>query len=81
MRRSHHACDLGFCAGPALKGTGGENNFAGTEIYVPKNWHVVNQIHSAFGGVDEKGVSQPDGIHTLYLTGECNFGGIDIIYI
>ena len=58
-----------------------ENNFAGTEIYVPKNWHVVNQIRSAFGGVDEKGVSQPDGVHTLYLIGECNFGGIDIIYI
>lgn len=58
-----------------------ENNFAGTEIYVPKNWMVVNQIHSTFGGVDEKGVHQPDGTHTLYLVGECNFGGINIIYI
>lgn len=58
-----------------------ENNFGGTEIYVPKNWTVVNQIHSVFGGVDEKGAHQPDGAHTLYLTGECNFGGVEIIYI
>ena len=58
-----------------------ENNFGGTELYIPKNWIVVNQIHSAFGGVDEKGCHQPDGVHTLYIEGECNFGGIDIIYI
>lgn len=58
-----------------------ENSFGGTEIYVPKNWVVVNQIHSVFGGIEEKGVHQPDGTQTLYLTGECNFGGIEIIYI
>ena len=58
-----------------------ENSFGGTEIYVPKNWIVINQIHSVFGGVEEKGVHQPDGTHTLYLTGECNFGGIEIVYI
>lgn len=58
-----------------------DNNFGGTEIYVPKEWTVVNQIKSTFGGVDEKGIRQPDGVHTLYLTGDCNFGGIDIIYI
>ncbi len=58
-----------------------ETNFGGTEIYVPKEWTVINEVRCAFGGVNEKGIHQPDGVHTLYLQGECNFGGLDIIYI
>ena len=58
-----------------------DNNFAGMELYVPKTWRVVNKLDSAFGGVDEKGHSAPDGVHTLYLHGDNNFGGITIIYI
>lgn len=58
-----------------------ENNFGGIELYIPKEWTVVNQIHSTFGGVDEKGLHQPNGTHTLYLHGECNFAGITINYI
>jgi len=58
-----------------------ENNFGSTQIYVPANWAVVNQIHSVFGNVEKKGFHQPDGTQTLYLTGECNFGSIEIFYI
>ena len=58
-----------------------DNNFAGMEIYVPKEWTVSDHITNTLGGVTEKGIHQPDGNFTLYLYGENNFGGIDIIYI
>ncbi|MBE5853677.1 MAG: hypothetical protein E7299_12150 [Lachnospiraceae bacterium] len=58
-----------------------ENNFGGTEIFVPSTWRVENQIASVFGGVNQKGVCNHDGVHTLYLKGENNFGGITIFYI
>lgn len=58
-----------------------DNKFGGTELYVPKEWTVINQVNNAFAGVDEKGRSCPDGAHNLYLRGSNNFGGITIIYI
>lgn len=58
-----------------------DNKFGGTELYVPKEWTVINQVDNVFAGVDEKGRSNPDGRHNLYLQGSNNFGGITIIYI
>lgn len=58
-----------------------ENSFGGVELYIPKSWKVVSQIDNSFGGVDEKGRSMPEGLHTLYLKGENSFGGITIVYI
>lgn len=58
-----------------------ENCFGGVELYVPREWTVVTHLESAFGGVEERGCRQPDGIHTLYIQGENSFGGITIIYI
>lgn len=58
-----------------------DNSFGGVELYVPSTWTVVSEIDSAFGGVDKKGKAQPDGLHTLYLHGDNNFGGITILYI
>lgn len=56
-------------------------SFGGVELFVPKTWTVVNQIHSSFGGVDEKNHGTPDGVHTVYLTGENSFAGVTIIYV
>ena len=58
-----------------------ENSFAGTELYIPKSWRVVESVSNSFAGIDEKGHAQPDGLHTLYLHGDNSFGGITIIYI
>lgn len=58
-----------------------DNSFGGMELYFPKNWLVINQMDSAFGGVDEKGHAAPDGLHKVYLQGDNSFGGITIYYI
>lgn len=58
-----------------------DNSFGGVEIYVPKEWQIVKKLDNAFGGCDEKGRPMPDGMHTLYLQGDNNFGGITIIYV
>lgn len=57
------------------------NSFGGIELYIPKSWRVVNRIDSCFAGVDEKGHSQWDDVHTIYLEGDNNFGAITIIYV
>lgn len=60
-------------------------NFSGAEIYVPRDWHVVNNIDVSFGGVDFKGIIEKDKItdkqNTLVLNGEANFAGVNVIYI
>lgn len=56
-------------------------NFAGMELYVPKEWTIVNKVRSTVGGIDEKNSNYPDGSVTLVLDGKVNFGGVDIIYV
>lgn len=58
-----------------------DNSFGGMELYFPKTWLVVNQMDSAFGGIEEKGHATPDGLHKVYLQGDNSFGGITIYYI
>lgn len=56
-------------------------SFSGIELYVPKNWTIVQQVNNSFSGIDEKnnrGVKE-DG-PTVYLTGESSFSGITIYY-
>jgi len=57
-------------------------NFGGVELYVPKTWVVIDKVSAAFGGTEEKNrpVTTKDS-PTLTLTGECNFGGLTIIYV
>lgn len=55
-------------------------SFCGVELYIPKNWEVVNNIKTFAGGIDEK--NKPEvTICKLILNGEMNFSGITIIYI
>lgn len=54
--------------------------FGSLVIYLPKEWNVVNNIDSCFGGIKEKG--KPLGTESrVILTGEANFGGVEIHYI
>ena len=58
------------------------SSFGSLELYIPKEWIVVNQIKSPiFGEVREKGYCAQSATNTLFLKGECNFGKIDIFYI
>ncbi len=56
-------------------------SFAGMELYVPKEWQVVNHASATFGAVDEKNRSKTTGAPVLMLTGSVSFGGVEIIYI
>ena len=42
---------------------------------------MINKVHAAFGAVEEKNQNVPDGVHSVILTGECNFSGVTIIYV
>ncbi|MBD5460505.1 MAG: intracellular growth attenuator family protein [Lachnospiraceae bacterium] len=58
-----------------------DNSFGATELYVPRSWTIEFQMENSFGGIDEEGTPQPDGLHTLYLYGDNSFGGITVIYV
>ncbi|MCI9151609.1 MAG: hypothetical protein HFI42_14170 [Lachnospiraceae bacterium] len=56
-------------------------SFAGVELYVPKEWNVVNNVKVCCAGIDEKGRNMSTGTPSLVLTGELNFGGVTVHYI
>lgn len=54
---------------------------AGVELYVPKNWQVVDKTHVFLGGISEKNKSDKNTIGTLTLVGDVSLSGVEIIYI
>lgn len=56
-------------------------NFSGVELFVPRDWHVINHLGSSFGGVSEKGKTPTEGTTTLTLEGENSFSGITVYYV
>ena len=56
-------------------------SFAGVELFVPKEWQIVNHVESSFGGIDEKNNRNGEVTATLTLEGSNNFGGITIYYV
>lgn len=55
--------------------------FSGAEIYVPKDWKVLNQTSASFGSVDEKNKPAVTSSKTLKITGSTSFAGVEIIYV
>ena len=56
-------------------------SFGGMELYIPKNWKVVQGVNMSLGGIEEKNRNMPDGNNTLTLNGKCSLAGIEIIYV
>lgn len=56
-------------------------SFGGLEIYVPKNWNVVNNVDIIFGGLNESGEKEQNFTKTLILKGKMRFSAIEIKYI
>ncbi|MDR3072470.1 MAG: hypothetical protein LBU41_03145 [Clostridiales Family XIII bacterium] len=57
-------------------------SFGAMELYVPKEWRIVNRTHRSLSGFDEKnpghaGQNSP----TVTLTGNVSFGALTIIYV
>lgn len=58
-----------------------DNSFGGIDIYIPKNWRVVNQVDCSLGAVEEKGNPSDETVATLTLKGHVNFAGVTIRYV
>lgn len=54
------------------------SNFSGVDIYIPKEWKVINEMTSFCGGVDIDNGWTGDSSVVITLTGRNNFGGVGI---
>lgn len=55
-------------------------SFSGVEIYLPRNWKVIDNINSSLAGVEVIDRSlNPD--KTIILKGKASFSGVDIKYL
>lgn len=56
--------------------------FGSMELYIPKDWKVVMNVETVFGGIGEKGRYQPSDMgNTLLISGRVTFGSLEIHYI
>ncbi|MGI6004616.1 MAG: LiaF transmembrane domain-containing protein [Christensenellales bacterium] len=61
-----------------------ECSFGAITLYVPKHWNVVDRTNKAFGGVEiDTRIHRPaeGAAPTLVLTGNVNFGGVEVRYV
>lgn len=56
-------------------------SFSGVEIYIPKEWKVINNIDNNLAGIEEKNNSNSETNKTVTITGRVSFAGVEIIYI
>lgn len=56
-------------------------DFAGVELYIPKDWNVIDHVNCVLGGIQEKNRKEKSGDKNLILEGKISFSGIEIIYI
>lgn len=56
-------------------------SFSGIELYVPKEWEIIDNTSVAFGGIKFKNISSRENLKKVILSGDVNFAGVDIIYI
>lgn len=56
-------------------------NLSGVELFVPKEWNVVNEAQITLGGIEEKNRNATTGVPVLRLIGKMNLSGLTIMYI
>ena len=56
-------------------------SFSGVELYIPREWKVINGIEATLAGVEEKYKRNGDETVTVKLAGRAQFSGIEIIYV
>ncbi len=58
-----------------------ECNFGEIQLFIPKEWQVINELQQNLGGIQERGRCEGTGHCRLILKGEANFGEIVVHYI
>ncbi len=58
-----------------------DNNFGETNLYIPKEWKVHNELDHVCGNINEHGKCMGTSSAELRLKGETNFGNIEIYYV
>jgi len=56
------------------------SSFSGVELFIPKEWNVVNNANVSLAGIDEKNKAVATG-PTVVITGNISLAGVEIIYI
>lgn len=56
-------------------------SFGGVELFIPKEWRVTINANVSLGGIEEKFRVPNASGPTVYITGNVNLSGVEIIYI
>ena len=59
-------------------------NLSGFELYIPRNWQIVDNLRKSAAGIEEKNTPRSvdsKDIKTIYLTGSLTMSGIEIVYV
>lgn len=56
-------------------------SFGDVQLFIPKTWRVVNEVHVFLGDMDEKNGSISTGFPVVTLHGNISFGDASIIYV
>jgi predicted membrane protein len=56
-------------------------SFSGVELYIPKEWKIVNHAGVSLGAITEKNRPQSNDSPVVTITGSASFSGIEIIYV
>lgn len=58
-----------------------DSSFSGVELYMPKDWTVVNDLRVGMGAVEFKNGAQPDPDKIVTLVGNVSLGAVEIHYV
>jgi predicted membrane protein len=56
-------------------------SFGGVELYIPKEWKIIENVDVTLGGIEQKRTKKQDYEKTVTLTGRVNLAGVEIHYI
>ncbi len=57
-------------------------SFGTIKLYVPRSWYVTDSVNNTLGGVNNDSDSNaPEGIPQLNITGNVQFGTVEVLYV
>ena len=55
-------------------------SFGGVELYIPKNWNIIDNVNTSLAGIDYEG-RPSTSTKKVILNGKISFAGVTIIYV